>query len=124
MRLDHCFDWAMHKRWLGLDHEGRAMLGAALRGACGKPDPTAALNQLADEETLREAAGWGLAIRLCRRIGAGSRLSLLTSKLRVEDETLVLWVDPTRSQLVSDGVKKDLENLASWLDLDHRLDTK
>lgn len=124
MRLDHCFDWAMHKRWLGLEHEGRAMIGAALRGACGKPEPTAALNQLADEDTLREAAGWGLAIRLCRRIGAGSRLSLLTSKLRVEDETLVLWVDPTRSQLVSDGVKKDLENLANWLDLDHRLDTK
>lgn len=122
MRLDHCFDWAMHKRWLGLDHAGRAMLGAALRGACGKPEPTAALSRLIDESALREAAGWGLAIRLCRRIGAGSRLSLLTSKLRREEDTLVLWVDPSRAQLVSDGVTNDLKNLANWLELDHRLE--
>lgn len=122
MRLDHCFDWAMHKRWLGLDHAGRAMLGAALRGACGKPEPTDGLRRLTGEKALREAAGWGLAIRLCRRIGAGSRLSLLTSKLRREEDTLVLWVDPSRAQLVSDGVTSDLKNLANWLELDHRLE--
>ncbi len=123
MRLDHCFDWAMHKRWIGLSHQGRAMIGAALRGACGKPEPTSPLYRLADEDSLREAAGWGLAIRLCRRIGAGSRSSLLTSRLRREDGTLVLWVDPSRVQLISYAVKKDLENLANWLDLDCRLDT-
>ena len=99
------------------------MIGAALRGACGKPEPTSPLYRLADEDSLREAAGWGLAIRLCRRIGAGSRSSLLTSRLRREDGTLVLWVDPSRVQLISYAVKKDLENLANWLDLDCRLDT-
>lgn len=122
MRLDHCFDWAMHKRWIGLDHRGRAMLGAALRGACGKPDPTSGLKTLADEDTLREAAGWGLAIRLCRRIGAGSRLSLLTSRLRLEDDMLTLWIDPARTQLISDGVESDLKNLGNWLDVKYQLD--
>ncbi len=122
MRLDHCFDWAMHKRWIGLDHHGRAMIGAALRAACGKPEATTALFRLADEESLREAAGWGLAIRLCRRIGAGSRSSLLTSRLRCEDDGLVLWIDPARAQLVSYSVKKDLENLANWLRLDCRIE--
>ena len=122
MRLDHCFDWAMHKRWLGLDHRGRAMLGAALRAACGKPEPTNELRRLASEDDLRDAAGWGLAIRLCRRLGSGSRLSLLTSRLRVEDNTLVLWIDKERAQLASDGVAGDLRNLANWLDLEHRLD--
>ena len=121
MRLDHCFDWAMHKRWIGLDHEGRAMIGAALRGACGKPEATSDLKTLATEESLRDAAGWGLAIRLCRRIGAGSRLSLLTSKLRLRDDTLELWIDPERAQLVSDGVESDLKNLANWLGHEYRL---
>lgn len=124
MRMDHCFDWAVHKRWLGLDHRGRAMLGSALRAACGKPDIGGGLDVLASEEDLREAAGWGLAIRLCRRIGAGSRTSLLTSRLRRDDDgDLVLWVDPEREQLISDHVENDLRKLADWLGVDHTIET-
>ena len=124
MRLRHCVDWAMHKRWLGLDHRGRAMLTAALRGACGKPEPTAELKSLASQSDLREAAGWGLAIRLCRRLGAGSRLSLLTSRLSIEGEELILWIDPKRAQLISNGVTGDLKTLAQWLGLEWRIDKR
>ena len=123
MRLSHCVDWALHKRWLGLDHRGRAMLAAGLRGACGKPDSTSALRDLAGDEDLHEAAGWGLAIRLCRRLGAGSRLSLLTSRLSREDGELVLRIDPERQQLISSNVESDLKTLAQWLNLDWRLDS-
>ncbi len=115
MRLKHSFDWAIDKRWLGLDHHGRALIGAALRGACGKPEPTVQLLQLASEEDLREAAGWGLAFRLCRRIGAGSRASMLTSRLTRENGKLVLWLDESREQLASDLVISDLRTLAQWL---------
>lgn len=124
MRLSHCVDWALHKRWLGLDHRGRAMLAAALRGACNKPEATPALKQLASESDLAEAAAWGLAIRLCRRLGAGSRLSLLTSRLRREDGALMLWIDPARAQLVSPNVEGDLKTLAQWLDLKWHIDTR
>ena len=122
MRLNHCTDWALHKRWLGLDHRGRAMLAAALRGACGKPEPTAELRELASIEDLRRAAAWGLAIRLCRRLGAGSRLSLLTSRLSREGDALMLWIDPAREQLRSGTVENDLKSLARWLDLDWRIE--
>lgn len=115
MRLKHSFDWAMDKRWTGIDHRGRALVGAALRGACGKPEPTADLLRLATVEDLRVAAGWGLAFRLCRRIGAGSRASMLTSRLLREDNTLVLWLDPSRAQLASDSVTSDLKTLAEWI---------
>jgi exopolyphosphatase / guanosine-5'-triphosphate,3'-diphosphate pyrophosphatase len=117
MRLKHSFDWAMDKRWIGIDHRGRALIGAALRGACGKPDPTTDLLRLASPEELREAAGWGLAFRLCRRIGAGSRASMLTSRLEREDGKLVLWLDKSREQLASDHVATDLKTLAQWLGL-------
>lgn len=124
MRLSHCVDWALHKRWLGLDHRGRAMLAAALRAACNKPEPTPALRQLASDSDLAEAAAWGLAIRLCRRLGAGSRLSLLTSRLSREEDALVLWIDPARAQLVSGNVESDLKALAQWLGLSWRVDTR
>lgn len=115
MRLRHSFDWAMDKRWMGLDHRGRALIGAALRGACNAPEPTPGLLQLASAEDLREAAGWGLAFRLCRRIGAGSRASMLTSSLSRSNGTLTLWLDKSREQLASEHVTADLKALAQWL---------
>ena len=121
MRLRHSFEWAMDKRWIGLDPRGRALIGAALRGACGKPEPTAELLQLASEDDLRRAAGWGLAYRLCRRIGAGSRASMLTSRLSREDGRLVLWLDHDREQLAADNVRSDLKTLADWLGLESAL---
>jgi len=122
MRLDHSMDWALHKRWLGLDHRGRALIAAALRAACGKPDPTTTLLSLASEADLRDAAAWGLAIRLCRRFSAGSHVSLMTSRLERDDTVLTLKVDPSRMQMVSDSVESDLKTLAQWLGLAWRID--
>lgn len=115
IRMAHSVDWALNKRWLGLDHRGRALIAVALRAACGKPEPTMGLTRLAHADALRDAAGWGLAIRLCRRLGAGSRVSLMTSRLHKEDGVLNLWVDPSRQQLVTDSVEGDLKALANWL---------
>jgi len=116
MRLKHSIDWALDKRWLGLTHRGRAMLAAALRGANGKPEILPEHLVLASEEDLHEACAWGLAFRLCRRLGAGSRVSLLSSKLTREDDVLRLWLEPGRAQLVSEQVEIELARLAAWLD--------
>ena len=121
MRLRHATDWALDKRWVALDYAGRAMLATALRASCGKPEPMPALLSLADEWDLRKAAGWGLAVRLCRRIGAGSRPSLLASSLTREDGKLVLWLDASRAQLATDIVLSDLRLLADWLGASHEL---
>ncbi|MEL1251389.1 Ppx/GppA family phosphatase [Aurantiacibacter gilvus] len=115
MRLNHSMDWALDKRWLALDHRGRAIIAAALRAANGRPEPTPELLALASEDDLHEAATWGLAFRLCRRIGAGTRTSLLSSKLTREGETLRLWLEPDRVELVSEQVETDLARLAAWL---------
>jgi exopolyphosphatase/guanosine-5'-triphosphate,3'-diphosphate pyrophosphatase len=121
MRVRHATDWALDKRWVALDHRGRAIIATALRASCGKPDVMPTLVPLAGAEALREAAGWGLAIRLCRRIGAGSRISLLTSSLTRENGTLVLWLEESRAQLATDSVLGDLRALAGWLGLGHEL---
>ena len=115
MRLKHSIDWALDKRWLGLTHKGRAMLAAALRGANGQVSPMPELETLASEEALHEATAWGLAFRLCRRLGAGSRVSLMSSKLTREGDVLRLWMEPGRAQLVSEQVETEFARLAGWL---------
>jgi exopolyphosphatase/guanosine-5'-triphosphate,3'-diphosphate pyrophosphatase len=118
IRTRHALDWALHKRWIGLDMPGRARIAAALVGACDKPALPSELLSLADERQLHEALGWGLAIRLCRRIGAGSRLSLASSALFVEGGKIVLAFDKGGAELLGDSVRTDLETLAGWLGLD------
>ena len=118
IRTRHALDWALHKRWIGLDMAGRAQIAAALVGACDKPALPSELLSLADEPLLREALGWGLAIRLCRRLGGGSRLSLAGSALADEGGKLVLWCDPSQADLIADTVRADLSALAGWLGKD------
>lgn len=118
LRLRHAYDWAMDKRWVALDPSGRARIAAALMGSCGKPGLSAALLRLASEADLREATGWGLAVRLCCRLGAGTPASLMGSALKREGDKLVLCVEPDRAQLASDGVTGDLKSLAQWLGLE------
>ena len=118
MRLKHSVDWALEKRWLGLDHTGRAMIAQCLRAACKQPEPTADLLRLASQDQLHRASAWGLANRLCRRVGAGTRISLMSTALRREEERLVLQVQEERSYLMSQTVEVELENLSRWLGLE------
>jgi exopolyphosphatase/guanosine-5'-triphosphate,3'-diphosphate pyrophosphatase len=120
-RARHAFEWAMDKRWLGIGPADRAVIAATLLAACGKTSLPPELERLASRERLGEAVGWGLAIRLCRRLGAGSRASLTHSALRREDGKLVLRIDPSRAQLATGPVTGDLAALARWLGLEPEL---
>jgi exopolyphosphatase/guanosine-5'-triphosphate,3'-diphosphate pyrophosphatase len=121
LRTRHALDWALHKRWIGLDMAGRARIAAALVGACDKPALPSELLALADEPLLREALGWGLAIRLCRRLGGGSRLSLAGSALTVKDGKVVLWSDPNQADLIAETVRSDLAALGKWLGMESEI---
>jgi exopolyphosphatase/guanosine-5'-triphosphate,3'-diphosphate pyrophosphatase len=118
LRSRHAYEWAMDKRWVGLDPAGRARLAAALLAASGKVAPPAELERLASWEQLREAICWGLAIRLARRLAAGSGASLRASSLMRDGDSLVLALSPARAHLVSDKVLNELKNLAQWLALE------
>ncbi|KLE34914.1 hypothetical protein AAW00_10820 [Aurantiacibacter luteus] len=121
MRLSHSTDWALEKRWVGIDHTGRAMMAQALRASCGQPKIVEDWLALATEEQLRRASAWGLANRLCRKIGAGTRISLTGSALRREGDVLVLRFDGSRAHMMADSVRAELANLAEWLGLDHAM---
>lgn len=121
MRLRHATDWALHKRWVGLDMPGRAQIAAALCGSFGKTDLPAGLEVLASKEQLREAVAWGLAARLCRRLGAGSQASLLASRMERQKKRLLLTVDESRASLATQRVMDELAMLAGWLGLTYEM---
>jgi exopolyphosphatase/guanosine-5'-triphosphate,3'-diphosphate pyrophosphatase len=117
LRLRQAINWALYKRWLCLDPQERAMIAAALAANCGETELPRILQHLADADQLEEAMCWGLAIRLCRRLGAGSRRSLRNSALKVEGNRLTLYLGDEHAVLRAEHVEEDLSALAERLGL-------
>ena len=116
-RISQALEWALDKRWVGIDARGRAMIAATLLGSCNKIGWPRRVDLLAPEADLCEAMGWGLAMRLARRLGATTRVSLTTSALERSDNTLVLHLAKSRAALAGEGTVRDLAALAGWLEL-------
>ena len=121
LRLKQATHWALFKRWIDLDDEGRAMLAAALSANCGKCELPKTLSSLASDKRLEEAMCWGLAIRLARRLGAGSRRSLRNSGLGIAGANLVLYLGESHADLWAEHVEQDLTALAERLGLEPEL---
>ena len=115
LRVHHAIDWALHKRWIGLDAKGRAMLAATIAGNANQCALPKILKELVDERSLEEAVCWGLATRVARRIGARSRRSLHVSRIGIEDEALVLSLQESHADLFGYANEKDMKLLADRL---------
>lgn len=115
LRSAHALEWALDKRWVGVDFSGRAMLGAALRGSLSITEPHSRLAGLASEGELREATAWGLAFRLAQRLAAGAQAALVASRLLAGASVVELRLAAHQAPLISAPVEKDLAALANWL---------
>lgn len=118
LRAAHALEWALDKRWVGVDFSARAMLGAALRSSLGITELHPRLLPLASEGDLRRATAWGLAFRVAQRLGAGSAAALSAARLAVQESELVLSIDASHAALASASMVKDLKALAIWLGLE------
>lgn len=117
LRARQAYEWTMEKRWIGLDPLGRAWFAAVLQAASGKLDLPAELERLADSESLREAVGWGLAVRLARRLDPGVGKTLSACHLGRRVDHMILTVPQARAPSVTPKVLSDLKNLAKWCGL-------
>lgn len=122
LRLPQAIDWALHKRWIGVDGKGRAMMAAAIAANGNSLDLPARVRALASEEALEEAVRWGLALRLARRLGARSRRSLEVSRLGIEEGVLVLKLAESHEALFGVPTEKDMKLLAARLGTEWRVD--
>jgi len=118
IRLNHAVDWALHKRWIGLDARGRAMLAAAVAANGNHLDLPDQVRALADDDVLEQAICWGLATRLGRRIGARSQRSLQVSRLSIAEGKLLLQLQESQSDLFGVSTEKDMKLLAGRLKLE------
>lgn len=117
LRTEIAVDWALQKRWLAVSAEERALMAATVAANgnhCEFPDR---LLELADPARFDAAICWGLALRLCRRLGGRSRESLSASRLAIEGNRLILSIEEERAALSGLPTEKDMELLAGRLQL-------
>lgn len=122
IRLPQAINWALHKRWIGIDGPGRAMLAAAISANGNQLSLPAEVRALASAEALEEAVCWGLALRLARRLGAQSARSLEVSRLKVDGGQLVLELAASHAALFGSPTEKDMKLLSQRLGLGWRMD--
>ncbi len=122
IRLPQAINWALHKRWVGIDGVGRAMLAAAIAANGNQLALPSEVRALASDEAIEEAVRWGLALRLARRLGGQSQRSLEASRLVVKDGALVLELAKSHEALFGQPTEKDMKLLAGRLGLGWRVD--
>ncbi|MBL8657475.1 MAG: Ppx/GppA family phosphatase [Altererythrobacter sp.] len=123
LRTAQSLEWALDKRWIGIDFPGRAVLAAALRGSLGITAQHPGLARLASARELREGTSWGLAFRLAQRLAAGAAPPLRDSRLIVKGGRVELRLHPRLASLATGAVAKDLAALSAWLDASPKLTT-
>ncbi len=124
LRAEDGLDTALHGSWVGIDAQGRAMLGAALWtvNGGGHPHPdTAILDRLAPPALLELARRWGLALRLGQRLGGGTAAPLRQARLAAGPRSLVLSLPRACAALYGESVERRHRALAQALHLEPRL---
>jgi exopolyphosphatase/guanosine-5'-triphosphate,3'-diphosphate pyrophosphatase len=117
LRVEQATQWALRKRWIGLDAAGRAMIAAAVLANSGKVVLPDTLVRLAPAGALNEAQAWGLAMRLARRMTGGIGSALDAAALSVVGGELVLSLKLSHASLFTEATAKDLRVLAERLGL-------
>lgn len=116
LRAQTALNWALRKRWIGLDAQGRAILAAGLLASANRSVPED-IRSLAREDAVRSAMACGMAMRLCWRLTGFAPLLLPKTQLSIDGANLVLRLNPDVKDLLSEAVERDLNQLAAHLGL-------
>ncbi|RZJ99028.1 MAG: Ppx/GppA family phosphatase [Novosphingobium sp.] len=116
LRMEQAMDWALRKRWIGIGDRERAILAMTAIANAGRTAIPDEYLRLASATELREAVTWGLATRLCRRFSGCLAQPLAHSTLSFDKGKLTLAVEGPARPLYTEGVEKDLRQLATWLE--------
>lgn len=123
LRTEEALTWALRKRWVGLDMRGRGMMAMTVFANSGQTTIPPQFTRLAGKADLDRAIGWGLAVRLCRRLTGCAEQGLKSTAVAIRGSELVLILDRGATALYSPGVAKDLKALADWLGLTPQLES-
>ena len=115
-RAERAVDLAIHGNWVGIDANGRAVLGRALCSAFSGDSGFSPeiLTLLRPGEDARVSA-WGRAIRLAQRLSGGTEVLLRKTKIALEPGKVVLSIPTKHHELYADSVDRRLHLLARAL---------
>ena len=119
LRVAIGLDWSLQKRWIDITAAERAMMAVAIAANGNSYDLPKGVLDLLSKDEIESAIGWGLAVRLCRRLGARAPKLFQHSSLEISDDaTLVLAIEKSHAPLYGLGNEKDLVLLADRLALE------
>ena len=115
-RAERAVDLAIHGNWVGIDANGRAVLGRALCSAFSGDSGFSPeiLTLLRPGEDARVSA-WGRAIRLAQRLSGGTEAILRKTRIGLEPGRVVLSIPTRHHELYADSVDRRLHLLARAL---------
>ena len=118
-RAEWAVDMGVHGNWVGIDAEGRSVLGRTLCSAFGGNGAyDERVGALVEERVLEHADRWGRAIRLAQRLSGGTASILRRTSIAPRDGSLVLALKQADQGLYSDTVMKRFRQLATSLELE------
>lgn len=118
-RAERAVDMALHGNWVGIDSQGRAILGRALCSAFGGDggfSPSVAT--LLKPVEVDRVVAWGRALRLAQRLSGGTEALLRKTSIALLDGNVVLLIPDKYRQLYSDAVERRFVQLARALKRD------
>jgi exopolyphosphatase/guanosine-5'-triphosphate,3'-diphosphate pyrophosphatase len=117
-RAEWAVDMGVHGNWVGIDAQGRAILGRALCSAFGGDGAyEAAVGALVEARLLEHSERWGSAIRLAQRLSGGTSSILRRTSVTRDGDHLVLSLGKNDEALYSETVAKRFRQLATALTL-------
>jgi exopolyphosphatase/guanosine-5'-triphosphate,3'-diphosphate pyrophosphatase len=120
VRAGEALDWALRKRWIGLDARGRALVAIAVLANNGQTEIPADLRGFASPDELEWAVRWGLAVRFARKLTNCSARALAGCSLRAGGGFVTLSLDEETAPLCNASLTKNLARLAERLGLEAR----
>ncbi|WP_174273887.1 Ppx/GppA family phosphatase [Sphingomonas bacterium] len=111
-RAERGVETALHGNWVGIDARGRALMSQALFTHFGGVGVPARVAELIDVDLRERAMRWGFAMRLGQRLSGGVAGPLKTSRLRLDQETLLLSLSGEDSALYGEAVERRHKLLA------------
>jgi exopolyphosphatase / guanosine-5'-triphosphate,3'-diphosphate pyrophosphatase len=118
-RAQRAIDASLFGNFVGIDASERVKIAVALNAAYGGDAVPAFLQKLMQsllsKADIRQAQGWGLALRLGQRLTAGTARALKASTIALRQDTVVLTLANAHISLYGEVVDRRLKALADSL---------
>lgn len=122
-RAQWAVDMGAFGNWVGVDGEGRTIIGRTLWAAFGGDGAFAPrLAELVDQRVLDHAARWGAGIRLAQRLSGGTERLLGRTAIALEEGAVVLRLKARDRALYSDAAARRHRQLAGLMGCEARVE--